>query len=104
MLIRRTYSIVFHGAATRTGSDGRGVTIAVIDTGIDYTHPAFGGGCGAGFKVAGGYDFVNDDDPRDDNGLRISITDVRGNETLLTLEPAFFVASDPGRRRAVPSH
>ena len=48
---------------------GAGVTIAVIDTGIDYTHPDLGGGFGPGFKVAGGYDFVNDDeDPKDDNG------------------------------------
>lgn len=54
-----------HGLATR----GEGVVVAVIDSGIDYTHPALGGGLGPGFKVAGGYDFVNrDDDPRDDNG------------------------------------
>ncbi|HEY8452071.1 MAG: S8 family serine peptidase [Micromonosporaceae bacterium] len=47
---------------------GAGVTVAVIDTGIDYTHPALGGGYGPGFKVVGGYDFVNDDaDPMDDN-------------------------------------
>ncbi len=54
---------------------GEGTTIAVIDTGIDYTHPDFGGcteneflkgNCG---KVVGGYDFVNDDnDPMDDYG------------------------------------
>lgn len=51
------------------GTRGEGVTVAVIDTGIDYLHPAFGGGFGRGFKVAGGHDFVNgDDDPRDDNG------------------------------------
>ena len=48
---------------------GRGVRIAVIDTGIDYTHQDLGGGFGAGYKVVGGYDFVNDDpDPLDDNG------------------------------------
>ena len=48
---------------------GLGVTVAVIDTGIDYTHPDLGGGFGAGYKVVGGYDFVNDDDdPLDDNG------------------------------------
>ncbi|HEX7832302.1 MAG TPA: S8 family serine peptidase, partial [Thermoanaerobaculia bacterium] len=47
---------------------GSGVVVAVIDTGIDYTHPALGNGFGAGKKVAGGYDFVNDDaDPMDDN-------------------------------------
>ena len=31
-----------------------------IDTGIDYKHPALGGGFGQGFLVAGGYDFVGD--------------------------------------------
>jgi subtilisin family serine protease len=51
------------------GSRGKGVTVAIIDTGIDYTHPALGGGFGPGFKVIGGWDFVNNDaDPFDDNG------------------------------------
>lgn len=45
-------------------ADGTGTVIAVIDTGIDRTHPAFAGG-----KVIGGYDFVNNDsDPMDDHG------------------------------------
>jgi len=48
---------------------GEGVTIAIIDTGVDYTHPDLGGCFGEGCKVIGGYDFVNDDDdPMDDNG------------------------------------
>jgi hypothetical protein len=29
-------------------------------TGIDYRHPALGGGFGPGFKVAKGYSFVDD--------------------------------------------
>ncbi|MGK2859363.1 MAG: S8 family serine peptidase [Thermoanaerobaculia bacterium] len=46
---------------------GRVVVVAVIDSGIDYTHPALGGGLGAGRRVLGGYDFVNEDaDPMDD--------------------------------------
>ena len=55
--------------ATDLPTLGDGIRVAVIDTGIDYTHPALGGGLGAGFKVAGGRDFVNgDNDPFDDNG------------------------------------
>ena len=41
---------------------GAGQTVAVIDSGIDYTHPSLGGGFGPGFKVVGGHDFVDDDD------------------------------------------
>ena len=40
---------------------GNGVKVAVIDSGIDYRHPALGGGFGSGFKVAGGYDLCGDD-------------------------------------------
>lgn len=43
------------------GITGKGVRIAVIDSGIDYRHPALGGGFGKGFKVAGGYDLVGED-------------------------------------------
>lgn len=48
---------------------GKGIVVGIIDTGIDYLHPALGGGIGPLFKVIGGYDFVNNDnDPMDDNG------------------------------------
>ncbi|MFH1978458.1 MAG: S8 family serine peptidase [Candidatus Aenigmatarchaeota archaeon] len=48
---------------------GEGITIGIIDTGVDYTHPDLGGCFGAGCKVEGGYDIVNDDpDPIDDEG------------------------------------
>lgn len=41
---------------------GNGIVVAVLDTGIDRTHPALQG------KVIGGWDFVNDDaDAMDDN-------------------------------------
>ncbi|MEW5799870.1 MAG: S8 family serine peptidase [Bacteroidota bacterium] len=51
------------------GNQGSGVKVGIIDTGIDYLHPALGGGIGSTFKVVGGFDFVNgDSDPMDDNG------------------------------------
>ncbi|KAJ3107280.1 hypothetical protein HDU97_004419 [Phlyctochytrium planicorne] len=39
---------------------GKGIRVAIIDTGVDYMHPALGGGFGPGFKVAYGYDFAGD--------------------------------------------
>lgn len=39
---------------------GQGVKVAVIDSGVDYRHPALGGAFGPGNKVAGGYDLVGD--------------------------------------------
>ena len=48
---------------------GKGQTVCVIDSGIDYTHSALGGCFGTNCKVKAGYDFVNNDaDPMDDNG------------------------------------
>ncbi|RDB16703.1 Minor extracellular protease vpr [Hypsizygus marmoreus] len=42
------------------GITGKGIKIGILDTGIDYTHPALGGGFGAGHKVIGGFDLVGD--------------------------------------------
>jgi hypothetical protein len=48
---------------------GRNQAVAVIGTGIDYNHPALGGGFGAGRKVVAGYDFADEDsDPLDVDG------------------------------------
>jgi len=48
---------------------GVGIRVAIIDSGVDYAHPALGGCFGNGCRVAGGYDFVHDDgDPVDNNG------------------------------------
>ena len=42
------------------GIKGKGIKIGVIDSGVDYRNPALGAGFGPGFKIAGGYSFVND--------------------------------------------
>ena len=47
-------------AAAHVVSQGSGVLVAVLDTGIDPTHPLFAG------RIAGGVDFIDDDsDPTD---------------------------------------
>ncbi|MBK8051568.1 MAG: S8 family serine peptidase [Anaerolineales bacterium] len=47
---------------------GEGIDVAIIDTGIDYTHPDLGGCFGPTCRVRGGYDFWNNDaDPFDDH-------------------------------------
>ena len=51
------------GSVHNAGNTGAGVRVAVIDSGIDYTHPDLAS------NYAGGYDFVNNDsDPMDDDG------------------------------------
>ncbi|KAH8693365.1 peptidase [Phaeosphaeriaceae sp. PMI808] len=42
------------------GITGKGFRVAVIDSGVDYTHPALGGCFGPGCLVDVGYDFVGD--------------------------------------------
>jgi minor extracellular serine protease Vpr len=55
------------------GVHGDGITVAVMDTGIDYLHPDLGGCFGPGCRVEKGYDLVGDaydagtnDNPRPD--------------------------------------
>ncbi len=56
-------------ATTRSSLTGAGQVVAVIDTGVDYTHPALGGGIGKNKKILTGYDFIqNDADPQDTDG------------------------------------
>ncbi len=43
------------------GITGKGMFVAIVDSGVDYHHPALGGGFGPGFKFAHGYDFAGDD-------------------------------------------
>ncbi len=48
---------------------GTGITVAVIDSGVDYDNPSLGPGFGPSHKVVDGYDLVdNDPDPMDTDG------------------------------------
>ncbi|CAE6473946.1 unnamed protein product [Rhizoctonia solani] len=63
----------------KEGYYGKGIKIGIIDSGVDYMHPALGGSFGPGSKIIGGHNFVGDkytgllgtpppvpdDDPRD---------------------------------------
>ena len=61
------------------GFDGKGQTIAVIDTGIAWDHYALGGGYGEGHRVVGGWDFAeNDANPYDDGPAGYHGTHVAG--------------------------
>ncbi|KAI1371153.1 subtilisin-like protein [Hypoxylon crocopeplum] len=44
----------------QAGVIGEGATIAIVDSGVQYTHPALGGGIGPNYTVIGGYDLVGD--------------------------------------------
>jgi subtilisin family serine protease len=51
------------------GYTGEGVKIAILDTGVDYTHPDLGGCLGPGCKVVDGYNFISYNlNPMDDHG------------------------------------
>jgi subtilisin family serine protease len=47
-------------AQSELGLTGRGVRVAIMDTGVDYDHPDLGGCFGPGCRVETGYDFVGD--------------------------------------------
>ncbi|KAH7045009.1 peptidase S8/S53 domain-containing protein [Linnemannia elongata] len=57
---------------------GKGIKIGIIDSGVDYHHPALGGCFGPGCKVAYGTDFVGDDGRSPDND---PMTDCDGHGT-----------------------
>ena len=65
-----TFALTMTGAdiaQSRLGYTGRGIHVAVIDSGIDYDHPDLGGCFGRGCRVTNGYDLVGDDYDEDES-------------------------------------
>lgn len=62
------------------GFKGKGQTVAIIDSGVAYDHPALGGGLGTSHRVVGGWDFTeeNDANPYDDGPAGFHGTHVAG--------------------------
>ena len=83
---------------------GEGVDVAILDTGIDYTHPSLGGCFGAECRVVAGYDFVNqDNDPMDGHGHGTHVAGIVGanGESIKGVAPnvnlhAYKVLNDNG--------
>jgi len=70
---------------------GRNITVAVIDTGVDYTHPDLGGCTSIQFlagncsRFAGGYDFFYDEaNPNDVNGHGTHVAGIIGANGAIT--------------------
>lgn len=60
---------LLNAARVRSNYNGAGMSIAIVDTGVDYSHPRLGGGGFPNDKVIGGRDFGDDDDdPSDCDG------------------------------------
>lgn len=71
-------------ARSNYGYTGSGYAVAVIDTGVDYTHAAFQG------RYLGGWDFVADDpDPMDENGHGTHVAGIiaANHSTLVGVAP-----------------
>ena len=68
---------------TRIQNEGTGIIVAIIDTGVDYTHPDLIG-FGKDGKVIGGFDFVdNDNDPMDTNGHGTGVAGIIAADGIL---------------------
>jgi subtilisin family serine protease len=89
--LTQSLGVINQPAAASAGATGAGTTVAVLDTGVDFSHAAFGSCASAGAagcKVTFAQDFAPDDGQRDANGHG---TNVAG--TVLGVAPGASIAS-----------
>ena len=70
---------MWNGGDGFSGATGRGITVAVIDTGVDLDHPEFSG------RIVDGYDFVDGDTTADDgngHGTHVAGTIAGANDGI----------------------
>ncbi|MEP7131704.1 MAG: S8 family serine peptidase [Acidobacteriota bacterium] len=74
--------LIRSNSANALGFSGAGASIAVIDTGVDYTVSQLGGGSFPNAKVIGGTDFADgDSDPADCEGHGTSVSAIAAGST-----------------------
>ncbi|KAM3433199.1 hypothetical protein MY4824_006122 [Beauveria thailandica] len=97
---RATKNTLWHLAMTQVdkmhaaGFKGEGIKVAIVDTGVDYTHEALGGCFGPGCKVAFGHNFADDGekgDPKDCQGHGTSVAGMVGGYS----EAANYIGAAP---------
>ncbi len=77
------------------------IKLAILDSGIDYDHDDLGNAFGTGWKVSGGWDYVNNDwNPMDD---RDHGTHVAGIAAALTKNPKWLMPNPDKERRLLGS-
>jgi uncharacterized repeat protein (TIGR01451 family) len=78
--LAQSLPLIRQPVAAAAGYLGTGTSVAVLDTGADYTRAAFGScsapGVPAGCKVAYAHDFAPDDGVRDDNGHGTNVSGI----------------------------
>ena len=84
-----SFPLAWNFQLSGTNLTGKGQTVCIIDTGVDYNHPDLGNCYGKNdekseCKVIGGYDFINlDEDPMDDNGHGTHIAGILAAKGLI---------------------
>ena len=74
---------LMNGDGVRSVYDGSGMSIAIVDSGIDYNHAAMGNGGFPNGKVLGGTDFGDgDSDPIDTNGHGTAVAGIAAGDVV----------------------